>query len=172
MMLILGAIITTLLSSSVDSFKLNSDLRSSSAIRHSCSALYSSAVVASSSSGTTKFDESNRVINGDSRLPATYAKAKLGKAPLELADILVTDPPYCLLNRRRTGGDLRDPKVRKKKLDDSDTVTRFENLKEYKVFTKEWLKPCIEYGLKQDAGDYCVKQNDILITSNLIFFSK
>ena len=106
----------------------------------------------SSSSSLSSADNSNKVINGDSRLPATYAKAKLGKSPLELADILVTDPPYCLLNRRRTGGDLRDPKVRKKKIDESDTVTRFENLKEYKVFTKEWLKPCIEHGLKKDAG--------------------
>lgn len=96
-------------------------------------------------------DESNRVITGDSRLAATYGKAKLGKL-FELADVLVTDPPYCLLNRRRTGGDLRDPKVRKKKIDESDTVTRFENLKEYKVFTKEWLKPCIDFGLKPNAG--------------------
>lgn len=104
-------------------------------------------------STSTVFDETNKVINGDSRIPATYSKAKLGKAPFELADILVTDPPYCLLHRRRTGGDLRDPKVRKKKIDESDTVTRFENLKEYKAFTKEWLKPCIEYGLKPDAGE-------------------
>jgi hypothetical protein len=96
-------------------------------------------------------DESNRVITGDSRLAATYGKAKLGKH-FELADVLVTDPPYCLLNRRRTGGDLRDPKVRKKKIDESDTVTRFENLKEYKVFTKDWLKPCIDFGLKPNAG--------------------
>ena len=95
----------------------------------------------------------NVVIAGDSRLASTYGKASLGKSPLELADILVTDPPYCLLNRRRTGGDLRDPKTRKKKIDDSDTVTRFENLKEYKVFTKEWLKPCIDFGLKADAGE-------------------
>lgn len=95
----------------------------------------------------------NVVIAGDSRLASTYGKASLGKSPLELADILVTDPPYCLLNRRRTGGDLRDPKTRKKKIDESDTVTRFENLKEYKVFTKEWLKPCIDYGLKADAGE-------------------
>ena len=98
-------------------------------------------------------DNSNMVISGDSRVAATYARAKLGKMPLDLADILVTDPPYCLLNRRRTGGDLRDQKVRKKKIDDSDTVTRFENLKEYKSFTKEWLKPCVEYGLKPGAGE-------------------
>lgn len=102
---------------------------------------------------TTAADNSNMVISGDSRVAATYARAKLGKAPLDLADILITDPPYCLLNRRRTGGDLRDPKVRKKKIDDSDTVTRFENLKEYKTFTKEWLKPCIEHGLKPGAGE-------------------
>ena len=98
-------------------------------------------------------DDSNMVTSGDSRVAATYARAKLGKTPLEFADILITDPPYCLLNRRRTGGDLRDPKIRKKKIDDSDTVTRFENLKEYKTFTKEWLKPCIEYGLKPGAGE-------------------
>lgn len=109
-----------------------------------------STLIAAIESDTT-VDESNRVITGDSRLAATYGKAKLGKL-FELADVLVTDPPYCLLNRRRTGGDLRDPKVRKKKIDESDTVTRFENLKEYKVFTKEWLKPCIDFGLKPNAG--------------------
>lgn len=46
----------------------------------------------------------NRVILGDSRLVSTYTQAGLGHSPLlELADILVTDPPYCLLHRRRTG---------------------------------------------------------------------
>lgn len=150
MSLIYNAISLVLLTTAVVSFKIWGDLRCNPA--PACrSALYSSATPRSSSS-VAKTDQLNRVINGDSRLPATYAKAKLGQAPLELADILVTDPPYCLLKRRRTGGDLRDPKVRKKKIDDSDTVTRFENLKEYKTFTKEWLKPCIEHGLKKDAG--------------------
>lgn len=145
MLIFIYAISLALSATVAVSYRICGDLRSNSdAIRRS--ALHSST---STLSGA---DTSNKVINGDSRLPATYAKAKLGKAPLELADILVTDPPYCLLNRRRTGGDLRDPKVRKKKIDESDTVTRFENLKEYKVFTKEWLKPCIEHGLKKDAG--------------------
>jgi site-specific DNA-methyltransferase (adenine-specific) len=92
------------------------------------------------------------VILGDSRLPETYKIAKLGPSqPLGLADVLVTDPPYCLLERRRKGGDLRDPKKRQRKLDDDDTVTRFEDIKSYRHFTRAWLLPCVENGLKKDA---------------------
>jgi hypothetical protein len=140
---VLHAIAVALMISSVSSYR-NFHMQ-----RH-CFDRESTSIAAIESDGT--IDDSNRVITGDSRLAATYGKAKLGKL-FELADVLVTDPPYCLLNRRRTGGDLRDPKVRKKKIDESDTVTRFENLKEYKAFTKEWLKPCIDFGLKSNAGE-------------------
>lgn len=63
---------------------------------------------------------------------------------------------------------MRDPKKRQKKIDDSDTVTRFENLKEYKVFTKEWLKPCIENGLKKDAGTV----DDFICSAVLVYLFK
>jgi len=90
------------------------------------------------------------VIHGDARLASTY-KTLLGPGGGGLCDVLITDPPYCLLERRRTGGDLRDPKARKRKLDDDPTVTRFENLAEYKAFTKEWLGAAIANGLKPGA---------------------
>ena len=46
---------------------------------------------------------------GDSTLTSSYKSLNLGHAAnLELADILITDPPYCILNRRRKDGSLRD----------------------------------------------------------------
>ena len=106
---------------------------------------------------------SSSIIRGDSLDQNTYKKLfKSG----ELADILFTDPPYCKLNnliydilllfasvfmhvglleRRRKGGDLRDPKKYKKKLDDDPTTTRFESVKEFTKFTKEWLDQALKY---------------------------
>jgi site-specific DNA-methyltransferase (adenine-specific) len=57
--------------------------------------------------------------------------------PLDLAEraaLLLTDPPYCLLTRRRKGGDVREPKGRK-----NDPVRRFEDVREYRAFTEAWL---------------------------------
>lgn len=55
----------------------------------------------------------------------------------ELADVLITDPPYCLLTRRRKGGDLRDAHAGSKI--DRAPVTRFESVRDYRSFTEEWL---------------------------------
>lgn len=52
----------------------------------------------------------------------------------ERAAVLITDPPYCLLTRRRKQGDLRDPKGKK-----NDPVRRFEDVREYRAFTEAWL---------------------------------
>jgi site-specific DNA-methyltransferase (adenine-specific) len=51
------------------------------------------------------------------------------------AALLLTDPPYCLLTRRRKGGDLRDPKGKK-----NESVRRFEDVREYRAFTKAWME--------------------------------
>ena len=46
---------------------------------------------------------------GDSTLTSSYKSLNLGHAAnFELADMLITDPPYCILNRRRKDGSLRD----------------------------------------------------------------
>lgn len=70
---------------------------------------------------------------GDARVEVTYAAA-LGGAR---ADLLLTDPPYCLLTRRRKGGDLRDQRAGVKI--DRDPVVRFEDVRAYRKFTEEWL---------------------------------
>lgn len=57
------------------------------------------------------------------------------------AQLLYTDPPYCLLTRRRKGGDLRDSKHRKI---DRDPVLRFESVRDYRSFTQDWLGPALE----------------------------
>ena len=92
------------------------------------------------------------VRNGDARFPESYSS--LGRA-----DVLITDPPYCLLERRRKGGDLRDPKKRSK-LDGEDTVPRYENVKEYKRFTEQWLTSCVQHGLK-DGAVMCIWTNPL-----------
>jgi site-specific DNA-methyltransferase (adenine-specific) len=63
------------------------------------------------------------------------------------ADLLLSDPPYCLLTRRRKGGDLRESKGRKL---DHDVVVRFENVRAYKDFTAQWLPLAIAH-LKPSA---------------------
>ena len=50
-----------------------------------------------------------------------------------------------LLERRRKGGDLRDPKAYKKKLDNDAAVTRFENVKQFTHFTKQWLDVAVKH---------------------------
>lgn len=69
---------------------------------------------------------------GDARRAESYRELLAG----ERADLLLTDPPYCLLTRRRKGGDLRDPKGRKI---DREPVVRFESVRDYRRFTEEWL---------------------------------
>lgn len=71
-------------------------------------------------------------IAADARDESGYARA-LGD---ERADLLLTDPPYCLLTRRRKGGDLRDTKNRKI---DREPVVRFETVRDYVRFTEGWL---------------------------------
>src|SRR5713226_5411392 len=70
---------------------------------------------------------------GDARLEATY-DAALGKAR---AALLLTDPPYCLLTRRRKSGELRDKRAGVKI--DREPIVRFEDVRGYRKFTEEWL---------------------------------
>jgi len=72
----------------------------------------------------------------DATREESYARA-LGTAR---ADLLLTDPPYCLLTRRRKGGDLRDKRDRKI---DRDPVVRFESVRDYRTFTEAWLPKAI-----------------------------
>ncbi|HEY6912447.1 MAG TPA: site-specific DNA-methyltransferase [Myxococcales bacterium] len=72
-------------------------------------------------------------VRGDAREEETYRKVLGG----ERAALLFTDPPYCLLTRRRKGGDLRDRRAGVKI--DRDPVVRFEDVRGYRKFTEEWL---------------------------------
>ena len=94
------------------------------------------------------------ILTGDSTLPETYSGFDG-----QQADVLITDPPYCLLHRKRKGGDLRDPKRIPRKLDDDDAVIRFNDLTEYTTFTKSWLLACLG-SLKPQA--------DMIIWSNIL----
>lgn len=79
-----------------------------------------------------------RCLQGDSTQRATWQLALSGRR----ADVLLTDPPYCLLVRRRKGGDERDPKGRKI---DSGPVRRFEDVRSYRDFTRQWLSLAVEH---------------------------
>jgi len=72
-----------------------------------------------------------RIVAGDSRSPESYASFRDLKAAA-----LIADPPYCLLTRRRKGGDLRESKGRKL---DHEIVVRFEDVRSYRKFTEAWL---------------------------------
>jgi site-specific DNA-methyltransferase (adenine-specific) len=75
---------------------------------------------------------------GDATTEASW-KAALGG---QKAQLLFTDPPYCLLTRRRKGGDVRDPKGKK---NEGPEVRRFESVREYREFTEAWLKLAVEH---------------------------
>jgi site-specific DNA-methyltransferase (adenine-specific) len=78
----------------------------------------------------------SRCVAGDAREAQAYERLLGG----EVADLLLTDPPYCLLTRRRAGGDLRDPKNRKI---DRDPVLRFEDVRTYRRFTEAWMNAAV-----------------------------
>jgi site-specific DNA-methyltransferase (adenine-specific) len=77
--------------------------------------------------------QENACVEGDAREERTYDLALRGRR----AHLLCTDPPYCLLTRRRKGGDERE-KRRAVKID-RDPVVRFEDVRAYRKFTEEWL---------------------------------
>jgi site-specific DNA-methyltransferase (adenine-specific) len=58
------------------------------------------------------------------------------------AQLLLTDPPYCLLTRRRKGGALRDPKGKK---NEGPEVRRFESVRDYKDFTRAWMTRAVQH---------------------------
>jgi DNA modification methylase len=72
-------------------------------------------------------------VEGDARDHRTYPLALAGAR----ASLLCTDPPYCLLTRRRKGGDPRE-KRRGVKID-RDPIVRFEDVRAYRKFTEDWL---------------------------------
>ena len=72
-------------------------------------------------------------VAGDARQEETWRAALHG----ERAALLLTDPPYCLLTRRRKGGDVRDKRAGVKI--DRDPVLRFEDVRAYRRFTQDWL---------------------------------
>ena len=79
-----------------------------------------------------------RCLVGDSTKKDTWTQALGGLR----GGALLTDPPYCLLTRRRARGDERDPKGRKI---DRGPVLRFENVREYRDFTRAWLTLAVEH---------------------------
>ena len=72
-------------------------------------------------------------VQGDARRDETW---ELLLGPRKAA-LLLTDPPYCLLTRRRKSGDLRDKRQGVKI--DQDPIHRFEDVRSYRKFTEEWL---------------------------------
>lgn len=78
-----------------------------------------------------------RCVQGDSRTDEAATRALGGRT----AQLLLTDPPYCILERRRKGGDLRDPKDRKI---ERGPLRRFEDVRSYRRFTEEWLPRAVQ----------------------------
>jgi site-specific DNA-methyltransferase (adenine-specific) len=77
-------------------------------------------------------------VNGDSTQAQTWERM-LGA---HRGDALLTDPPYCLLTRRRKGGDVRDPKDRKI---ERGPLRRFEDVRAYRDFTRAWLSLGVQH---------------------------
>jgi site-specific DNA-methyltransferase (adenine-specific) len=95
----------------------------------------------------------HQVVEGDSCNEELYSNMFTGT---HRADLLLTDPPYCLLERRRSLGDLRElnHSKRVRKIDSFTkpvTVPRFKDVNSYKSFSLKWMKPCVENALKENA---------------------
>jgi site-specific DNA-methyltransferase (adenine-specific) len=84
-----------------------------------------------------------------------------GATPRRVVDLLLTDPPYCLLTPRATAGGAataaaatraeRQPSTRKKlSWDASGAVQRFDSVKAYREFTLRWLSAAAPW-LHDDA---------------------
>ncbi len=86
---------------------------------------------------------SAKILHGDATKASDWERALLG----EKANALITDPPYCILTRRRKGGDLRDKKYKKI---DRGPLRRFEDVRAYRAFTAEWMKTAAKF-LKASA---------------------
>lgn len=97
-----------------------------------------------------------KIICGDCRTRDSYAALGIGPNQRQ-ANVLLTDPPYCILERRRKGGDLRDEKhsrTRKVRTGDgsiNEEIPRFSSVKDFREFTKSWLDVCINEALTTDA---------------------
>ena len=81
--------------------------------------------------------------DGCERSPASQATRAAPRCceraprPARRPSFLLTDPPYCLLTRRRKGGDARERRPGRKI--DRDPIHRFEDVRAYRRFTAEWL---------------------------------
>ena len=76
--------------------------------------------------------DGNAVICGDSTSDASYREALDG----EPCHLVFADPPYCLLTRRNKRGQQRG--LKRAKIN-HEAVTRYENLRAYRSFTRAWL---------------------------------
>ncbi|MFO0594013.1 MAG: DNA methyltransferase [Myxococcaceae bacterium] len=77
-------------------------------------------------------------VQGDATTQAAWQRALEGRK----AAALISDPPYCLLTRRRKDGQLRDAKDRKI---ERGPVRRFENVREFREFTRAWLSIAVQH---------------------------
>ena len=91
-----------------------------------------------------------RHLCGDSTASADIQAVMAG----EKARLILADPPYCLLKRRRKDGRERNPKRHKIY---HEAVRRFENVQEYYGFTKGWMQLCAQH--LTDDGIFVVWTN-------------
>ncbi len=109
------------------------------------------------------FSHHNQVVCGDCTQPKTYGQLYKTIPSSGKADILITDPPYCLLIRKRINGEKRDSKQahnKRNKIDEAIEVPRYQNLADYREFSEKWIRTALKHGLKQDAP--------LIIWSNLL----
>lgn len=87
------------------------------------------------------------VVHGDSTTTAPFKTITNHFA--KKCDILISDPPYCILERKRTYGETRGSKsVRASKLEDAPEVPKFASLADYRSFTEKWIRQSLSLGLE------------------------
>ena len=106
-------------------------------------------------------NHSYRLIQGSALLQESYIKL-IGENSGQKGTILITDPPYCRLIRRRKFGDERESSSssRIRKLKDDESTIRFENMAHYSQFTNEWIAMALQLGLES--------YSDLIIWTNFL----
>ena len=106
-----------------------------------------------------------KVVEGDSTKSIPYDA--LAKYFARKGTILVTDPPYCILERKRTFGDTRDHKTKRaSKIEDVAEVPTFSSLSAYRIFTEKWIRQAISNGLM--SGAYMIIWTNVLGKSVIV----
>jgi site-specific DNA-methyltransferase (adenine-specific) len=117
--------------------------------------LYAPLVVQGDARAPASYEQLSEALNRDGNIGhRTIMKSSSNNMSRGGVDLMLTDPPYCILTRRSSFGQIRDPKLggtRKRKLEGSDVVMKFDSLRSFEDFTRQWMETALPF-LRTEAA--------------------